>query len=67
MLNVMQDVQAKQFELQDQEGRSCRFRINPYRTMDNRIDGVVLSVLDIDEAANRKPDGNKRSQSKNKK
>jgi len=46
MLDVIQEVQAKQSEVQDQEGNWCSLRITPYRTLDNRIDGVVLSVLD---------------------
>jgi len=46
MLNVIRDVQAKQFKVQDREGKWCNLRITPYRTLDNRIDGAVLSVLD---------------------
>jgi two-component system CheB/CheR fusion protein len=52
MLDVIREVQSKQFQLEDHEGRWCRLRINPYRTMDNRIDGVVLSVVDVDEFPN---------------
>src|SRR6201999_2969329 len=46
MLDVIRDVQAKQFKVQDREGKWCNLRITPYRTLDNRIDGAVLSVLD---------------------
>ncbi|HZD47110.1 MAG TPA: chemotaxis protein CheB [Silvibacterium sp.] len=46
MLDVIQEVQPKQYRLQDHEGKWCGLRITPYRTLDNRIDGVVLSVLD---------------------
>jgi len=48
MVDVIRDVQPKQFELQDQEGGWYRLRINPYRTLDNRIEGVVLSVVDFE-------------------
>jgi two-component system CheB/CheR fusion protein len=54
MLDVIGDVQAKQFRVQDREGKWCNLRITPYRTLDNRIDGAVLSVLDrtaFDEAS----------------
>ncbi len=54
MLEVIRDVQAKQFKVQDREGKWCSLRITPYRTLDNRIDGAVLSVLDrtaFDEAS----------------
>jgi two-component system CheB/CheR fusion protein len=46
MLDVIQEVQPKQFQVQDHDGTWCNLRITPYRTLDNRIDGVVLSVLD---------------------
>jgi two-component system, chemotaxis family, CheB/CheR fusion protein len=49
MLDVIQEVQPKQYKLQDQEGNWCSLRITPYRTLDNRIDGVVLSVVDTSE------------------
>jgi two-component system, chemotaxis family, CheB/CheR fusion protein len=45
LLDVIQQVQSKQFSVQDNDGKWCILRIVPYRTMDNRIDGVVLSVL----------------------
>ena len=39
---------AVEHEVKDREGRWCRLQIRPYRTSDNRIDGVVLSLIDID-------------------
>jgi coenzyme F420-reducing hydrogenase beta subunit len=45
MLDVMQEVQPKVYDLQDHDGKWCRLRITPYRTLDNRIEGVVLTVL----------------------
>ena len=45
MLDVIQQVQSQQLHVQDNEGKWCILRIVPYRTMDNRIDGVVLSVM----------------------
>jgi two-component system CheB/CheR fusion protein len=55
MLDVIQEVQAKQFQVQDHDGNWCNLRINPYRTLDNRIDGVVLSVLDAMPPGDRSP------------
>jgi two-component system, chemotaxis family, CheB/CheR fusion protein len=46
MLDVIQEVQPKQYQVQDNDGTWCSLRITPYRTLDNRIDGVVLSVVD---------------------
>lgn len=62
MLDVIQEVQAKQYKVQDQEGNWCSLRITPYRTLDNRIDGVVLSV--VDTIAFDGGDGNKAKKSR---
>jgi two-component system, chemotaxis family, CheB/CheR fusion protein len=35
-------------EVQDRTGRWYSLRIRPYRTTDNRIDGVVIGLIDID-------------------
>ncbi len=35
-------------EVQDQQGRWYDLRIRPYRTLDNRIDGAVVVLVDID-------------------
>ncbi len=45
MLDVMQQVQSQELRVKDEDGKWCAVRIVPYRTMDNRIDGVVLSVM----------------------
>ena len=54
MLDVIQQVQSQQLRVQDNDGKWCVLRIVPYRTMDNRIDGVVLSIMNEmgSEAAN---------------
>jgi two-component system CheB/CheR fusion protein len=46
MLDVIQRVQPRRDAVQDDAGRVFTMRITPYRTLDNRIDGVVLSVAD---------------------
>jgi two-component system CheB/CheR fusion protein len=48
MLEVLQDVQPRHYRVKDSEGNWCSFRLAPYRTLDNRIDGVVLSIVTID-------------------
>jgi two-component system CheB/CheR fusion protein len=57
MLDVIQQVQSQQLHVQDNEGKWCVLRIVPYRTMDNRIDGVVLSVMNEIGVTPGKPDG----------
>jgi two-component system, chemotaxis family, CheB/CheR fusion protein len=57
MLDVIQQVQSQQLHVQDKDGKWCVLRIVPYRTMDNRIDGVVLSVMNEIGSIAGKPDG----------
>ena len=37
-------------EVQDREGRWYSLRVRPYRTSENRIEGAVLQLIDIDPA-----------------
>lgn len=45
MLEVMGEVRPRQERVQDQSGNWATLRIAPYRTLNNRIDGVVLTLL----------------------
>jgi len=45
--DVLDDLTARDREVQDAEGRTYSMWIRPYRTAENRIDGVVLALLDI--------------------
>ncbi|MBE9208918.1 PAS domain-containing protein [Nostoc sp. LEGE 06077] len=46
---VIRTLNFKAQEVQDQEGHWYDLRIRPYRTMDNKIDGAVVVLVDIDE------------------
>lgn len=46
---VMETLIAKETEISDQEGGWYSLQIRPYRTSDNRIDGVVVLFFDISE------------------
>ena len=46
---VMETLNAEEPELQDLEGRWHLLRVRPYRTADNRIEGAVLALIDIDQ------------------
>jgi two-component system CheB/CheR fusion protein len=48
---VMRDITPKQLPLKDEKGRQYTLRITPYRTSDNKIDGVVLILLDLPAVA----------------
>jgi two-component system, chemotaxis family, CheB/CheR fusion protein len=47
---VIDAVQMREHEVQDDEGHWYAFRVLPYRTTDNRIDGAVLALEDIHAA-----------------
>jgi two-component system, chemotaxis family, CheB/CheR fusion protein len=49
MLDVMRDVNMKSERVQSRDGKSYKLRITPYRTLENKIDGVVLTLLDISD------------------
>src|SRR6266496_3532658 len=45
---VLESIQPVQREVQDRNGRWYSLRVRPYRTMENRIEGAVLALIDID-------------------
>ncbi|HMF09195.1 MAG TPA: CheR family methyltransferase, partial [Thermoanaerobaculia bacterium] len=47
VLKAVDTVQFSEREVRDKEGRWYSLRIHPYRTLDNRIDGAVISLFDI--------------------
>jgi len=49
MLNVMRDVTIRNERVQARDGAIYKLRITPYRTLGNKIDGVVLALLDISD------------------
>ena len=46
---VIDSLVPREREVQDTEGRLYSMWVRPYRTADNRIDGVVLALLDVTE------------------
>ena len=49
VLEVITSFIIKSKEVQDAEGRWYSLTIRPYKTVDNRIDGVLMTLVDIDE------------------
>ena len=45
---VMDHLAVQEVEVRNREGRWYSLRLKPYRTLDQRIDGVVLALVDID-------------------
>jgi two-component system CheB/CheR fusion protein len=49
ILEVIRTLNLKTQEIQDREGHWYELRIRPYRTIDNKIDGAVVVLVDIDQ------------------
>jgi two-component system CheB/CheR fusion protein len=45
---VLDTVSVRELEVQDKQGRWYSLRGRPYKTLDSKIDGVVLMAVDID-------------------
>ncbi len=48
-LEVLDTLNAREIEVQDRDGRWYLLRIRPYRTADNKIEGLVVVLVDIDQ------------------
>lgn len=46
--SVVADVTPREWEVSRQDNHRFRMQIRPYRTADNRLDGAVLSFVDVD-------------------
>jgi two-component system, chemotaxis family, CheB/CheR fusion protein len=46
---VIQDLTPKELDVQDRNGAWYSLRIRPYRTEDNKIDGAVMVIYDVDQ------------------
>src|ERR1019366_8333040 len=47
---VLDQLHTVEREVQDRQGHWYALRMRPYKTADNRIDGVLIALLDIDPA-----------------
>ena len=45
---MLDTVSVKEREVQDKDGRWYSLRLRPYRTLENKIDGVVVMLVDVD-------------------
>lgn len=49
VLEAMESMAVREREVQDRTGRWYSLRIQPFRTLENRIDGAVLILIDIND------------------
>src|SRR5437016_4270845 len=50
---VIETLGTRERKVTDKDGRQYSLRIRPYRTTDNKIDGAVLTLIDIDGNSKR--------------
>jgi two-component system CheB/CheR fusion protein len=46
--DVLDSITVKERDVRDKHGRWYSLRIRPYRTLDNKTDGVVVNLVDVD-------------------
>ena len=46
---VIETLSAREREVRDSDNRWHQLRIRPYRTLDNKIDGAVITLVEIDQ------------------
>jgi two-component system CheB/CheR fusion protein len=46
---VIDSLKTQEHDVQDKEGRWYSLRVRPYRTTENKIDGAVILLVDVDE------------------
>ncbi len=49
LLDVIENVQPQHQEIEDEERRFHTLWVRPYKTWDNKIDGAVMTLIDIDD------------------
>src|SRR5438270_12476768 len=49
---VIDTLGTRERKVTDKDGRRYSLQIRPYRTIDNKIDGAVPTLIDIDGASN---------------
>ncbi len=49
--DVIDKLEVRELRVEDRAGRKHSLRIRPYKTTDNKIDGAVLVLLDLEEFA----------------
>lgn len=50
---VIEKLEVKEVEIRDRKGHPYSLRIRPYKTTDNKIDGAVLVLIDLEEFRRR--------------
>jgi hypothetical protein len=54
LAEVIDTVSAKECEVRDKKGRWYSLPVRPYRTLENKIDGAVIVLVDVDALKRRR-------------
>lgn len=46
---VLETLETRELDVQDRDGRWHLLRVRPYRTIENKIDGLIVVLVDIDQ------------------
>jgi two-component system CheB/CheR fusion protein len=57
LATVVDHLEVRDMTVQDPSGRWFSVRIRPYKTMDNKIDGAVMVLIDVDQLRRMAPLG----------
>jgi two-component system CheB/CheR fusion protein len=60
LLEVIETLRTRERKVRDKEGREHLLRVRPYRTTDNKIDGAVLTLIDMDGNSDRGSSNNRK-------
>ena len=52
---VIDTLETQEREVHDKAGRTYSLRIRPYRTRDHKIDGAVITLIDVEEILQSRP------------
>jgi two-component system CheB/CheR fusion protein len=53
--HVIHSLEIHETEVEDGSGKWYSMRVRPYRTTDNKIDGVVIVFVDVESKARSRP------------
>jgi len=56
---VIKTLAMRERRVTDREGREYSLRVRPYRTTENKIDGAVITLVDINGGEEQENDGRK--------
>ncbi|PYK16038.1 MAG: hypothetical protein DME55_12780, partial [Verrucomicrobia bacterium] len=61
---VIETLAMRERRVTDREGRQYSLRVRPYRTTENKIDGAVITLVDINGGGEQEADGSKATKRK---